>query len=235
MNPGRFFARSAPARLGTGRAGIRHSLLALLTLALANLAWADAPRVRVLALFPNKAMLEIDGRERLLRAGQVSPEGVTLVSADQHEAVVEVGGRRESLTFGTAVGGTFATPEMREVKIYRNAKGAYTTVGSINGRPVDLMVDTGATAIAMSAAEARRLGISYRLDGAPVGVTTASGTVPGHRVTLDRVTVGDITVRNVDALVIPGDLPEQVLLGLTFLNRVDMRQEGAEMVLRTKY
>jgi aspartyl protease family protein len=69
----------------------------------------------------------------------------------------------------------------------------------------------------------------------PVGVTTASGTVPGHRVTLDRVTVGDITLRNVEALVIPGDLPEQVLLGLTFLNRVDMRQDGTVMVLRTKY
>ena len=97
------------------------------------------------------------------------------------------------------------------------------------------MIDTGATAIAMSATEARRLGIFYRLDGAPVGVTTASGTVLGHRVTLDRVAVGDITVRNVDALVIPGDLPEQVLLGMTFLNRVDLHQDGAEMVLRTKY
>jgi len=217
----------------------------LVSLILATGVLADEPRVRVLALFPNKAMLEIDfpnkamleidGRERLLRAGQASPEGVTLVSADQHEAVVEVGGRREALTFGTSVGGSFAAPETREVKIYRNTKGAFTTAGSINGRPVDFMVDTGATAIAMSATEARRLGIFYRLDGAPVGVTTASGTVPGHRVTLDRVAVGDITVRNVDALVIPGDLPEQVLLGMTFLNRVDLRQEGAEMVLRTKY
>jgi aspartyl protease family protein len=214
---------------------VRGAALAVLGAVLAGGTLADAPRVRVLALFPSKAMLEIDGRERLLRAGQASPEGVTLVSADQHEAVVEVGGRRETLTFGTSVGGSFAAPETREVKIYRNAKGAYTTVGSINGRTVDIMVDTGASAIAMSATEARRLGISYRLDGDPVGVTTASGTVPGHRVTLDRVSVGEITVRNVDALVIPGDLPEQVLLGLTFLNRVEMRQEGAEMVLRTKY
>jgi aspartyl protease family protein len=218
-----------------GVAAKKRLALTLASLILATGVLADEPRVRVLALFPNKAMLEIDGRERLLRAGQASPEGVTLVSADQHEAVVEVGGRREALTFGTSVGGSFATPETREVKIYRNTKGAFTTAGSINGRPVDFMVDTGATAIAMSATEARRLGIFYRLDGAPVGVTTASGTVPGHRVTLDRVAVGDITVRNVDALVIPGDLPEQVLLGMTFLNRVDLRQEGVEMVLRTKY
>ncbi len=209
--------------------------VALLGIVLTGSALADEPRVRVLALFPNKAMLEIDGRERLLRAGQASPEGVTLVSADQHEAVVEVGGRREALTFGTSVGGTFAVRETREVKIYRNSKGAFTTAGSINGRPVDLMVDTGATAIAMSAAQARRLGIFYRLDGAPVGVTTASGTVLGHRITLDRVAVGDITLHNVEALVIPGDLPEQVLLGMTFLNRVDLRQEGAEMVLRAKH
>lgn len=214
---------------------MKRTVLTVLTLALATAVLADEPRVRVLALFANKAMLDIDGRERLLRAGQASPEGVTLVSADQHEAVVEVRGRRETLTFGTSVGGSFAAPESREVKIYRNPKGTYTTAGSINGRPVDFMVDTGATAIAMSSTEARRLGIVYRLDGAPVGVTTASGTVPGHRVTLDRVAVGEITLRNVEALVIPGDLPEQVLLGLTFLNRVDMRQEGAQMVLRTKY
>ena len=210
-------------------------VLALVTLLLATGAVADEPRVRVLALFPGKAMLEIDGRERLLRAGQARPEGVTLVSADQHEAVVDWRGRREALTFGTSVGGSFAAPESREVKIYRNPKGAYITTGSINGRPVDFMIDTGATAIAMSSTEARRLGIVYRLDGDPVGVTTASGTVPGHRITLDRVAVGDIALRNVEALVIPGDLPEQVLLGLTFLNRVEMRQEGAEMVLRTKY
>lgn len=214
---------------------MKRSAVTLLTLALATATSADEPRVRVLALFPGKAMLEIDGRERLLRAGQASPEGVSLVSADQHEAVVDVGGRREALTFGTSVGGSFATRDTREVKIYRNAKGAYTTAGSINGRPVDFMVDTGATAIALSSTEARRLGIVYRLDGAPVGVTTASGTVPGHRITLDRVAVGDIALRNVEALVIPGDLPEQVLLGLTFLNRVELRQEGAEMVLRAKY
>ncbi len=209
--------------------------MALLGLVALTAAWADAPRVRVLALFPDTAMLEIDGRQRLMRAGQGSPEGVKLISADQHEAVVEIAGRRETVTFGTSVGGSFAAPESREVTIYRDPKGAYTTVGSINGRTVNFMVDTGATAIAMSANEARRLGIVYRLDGDPVGVTTASGTVPGHRVTLDRVAVGDITLRNVDALVIPGDLPEQVLLGLTFLNRVDMRQDGAVMVLRTKY
>lgn len=214
---------------------MKRGAVTLLTLALATATSADEPRVRVLALFPGKAMLEIDGRERLLRAGQASPEGVSLVSADQHEAVVDVGGRREALTFGTSVGGSFATRDTREVKIYRNAKGAYTTAGSINGRPVDFMVDTGATAIALSSTEARRLGIVYRLDGAPVGVTTASGTVPGHRITLDRVAVGDIALRNVEALVIPGDLPEQVLLGLTFLNRVELRQEGAEMVLRAKY
>jgi aspartyl protease family protein len=160
---------------------------------------------------------------------------VRLISADQHEAVVEIAGRPETLTFGTAVGGSFAAPESRQVAIYRAAKGAYTTVGSINGRPVNFMVDTGATAIALSANEARRLGIVYRLEGDPVGVTTASGVTRGHRVTLDRVTVGDITLRNVEALVIAGDLPEQVLLGMTFLNRVEMRQEGTEMVLRAKY
>jgi aspartyl protease family protein len=198
-------------------------------------ALAGAPRVKVLGLFPDKALLEIDGRQRLLRAGQASPEGVRLLAADPREARVEVGGRLETLTLGTAVGGAFAAPESREVKIFRNAKGSYTTVGSINGRTVDFLVDTGASAIAMNSAEARRLGISYRIDGEPVGITTASGLVRGHRVTLDRVAVGDIVLRNIDALVIDGQQPEQVLLGMTFLNRVELQQEGSAMVLRVKY
>jgi aspartyl protease family protein len=202
---------------------------------LALSAAAGSPRVKVLGLFPDKALLEIDGRQRLLRAGQVSPEGVRLLASDPREARVEVEGRQETLNLGTSVGGTFAAPESREVKIFRNPKGSYTTVGSINGRTVDFLVDTGASAIAMNRSEARRLGISYRVDGEPVGITTASGIVRGHRVTLDRVTVGDITLRSIDGLVIEGDQPEQVLLGMTFLNRVELQQEGTAMVLRVKY
>ncbi len=202
---------------------------------LALSASAGPPRVKVLGLFPDKALLEIDGRQRLLRSGQASPEGVRLLAADPREARVELAGRQETLTLGTAVGGAFAVPEAREVKIFRNPKGSYTTVGSINGRTVDFLVDTGASAIAMNGAEARRLGISYRVEGEPVGITTASGVVRGHRVTLDRVALGDITLRNIDALVIDGQQPEQVLLGMTFLNRVELQQEGSAMVLRVKY
>lgn len=207
----------------------------VLVACLALAAVAAPPRVKVLGLFPDKALLEIDGRQRLLRAGQVSPEGIRLLASDPREARVEIDGRHETLTLGTAVGGAFATPESREVKIFRNPKGSYTTVGNINGRTVDFLVDTGASAIAMNGAEARRLGISYRVDGEPVGITTASGVVRGHRVTLERVTVGDITLRGIDGLVIDGPQPEQVLLGMTFLNRVELQQEGNAMVLRVKY
>ncbi|MCU0765877.1 MAG: TIGR02281 family clan AA aspartic protease [Gammaproteobacteria bacterium] len=213
---------------------MRRLLTALCLLAVAGVATAQGPQVKVVALFPDRAMLEIDGKQRLLRAGQTSPEGVKLIAADTHEAVVDVDGRRETLGFGSSVGGTFAARETTEVTIYRDLRGSYTAVGSINGRPVNFLVDTGASAIAMSAAEARRLGIAFRIDGDPVGVSTASGVARGHRVTLDRVSVGDLTLRGVDALIIAGDRPEQVLLGMTFLNRVDMRQDGTTMVLRAK-
>ena len=213
---------------------MRRLLTELGLLAVAGAATAQGPQVKVVALFSDRAMLEIDGKQRLLRAGQTSPEGVKLIAADTHEAVVDVGGRRETLGFGSSVGGTFAARETTEVTIYRDLRGSYTAVGSINGRPVNFLVDTGASAIAMSATEARRLGIAFRLDGDPVGVSTASGVVRGHRVTLDRVSVGDLTLRGVDALIIAGDRPEQVLLGMTFLNRVDMRQDGTTMVLRAK-
>ena len=209
-------------------------LTMLAAAAFAGAALADVPRVKVVALFPDRAMLEINGQQRLLRAGQSTPEGVKLITADTHEAVVEIAGRREALGFGSSVGGTFAIRETPEVTIYRDLKGSYTAAGGINGRPVTFLVDTGATAVAMSSSEAKRLGIAYRLDGEPVGISTASGVVRGHRVTLDRVNVGDLSLRNVEALIIGGDRPEQVLLGMTFLNRVDMRQDGATMVLRAK-
>ena len=206
----------------------------LVTMMLVGAVGAEPPRVKVMALFSDRAMLEIDGQQRLLRAGQTGPAGVKLISADTHEAIVEIAGRREALGFGSSVGGTFAAREAAEVTIYRDLKGSYTAVGSINGRPVNFLVDTGATAIAMSANEAKRLGIAFRVDGDPVGVSTASGLVKGHRVTLDRVSVGDLALRNVEALIIAGDRPEQVLLGMTFLNRVEMRQDGTVMVLRAK-
>ena len=203
------------------------------------LGWPQAllavEKLRVVALFSDKAMVEIDGKNRLLRKGQATPEGVLLISADTRGAVIEVDGKRETYRLGSHVSSSYRKPEIRLAKIWRDHTGSFTTVGAINGRTVNMLVDTGATSVAMSEVEAKRLGLPYRLKGRKIGVSTASGYSRGYQITLDRVRVGDILLRNVGATVVEGASPREVLLGMTFLQRVQIENSGNVMVLRTKY
>jgi len=191
--------------------------------------------VVVLGLFKNKAIVRIDGKRRVLSAGQTSPEGVRLISADSGEAVLEVGGERAVYPLGSHIGTQFSTPTAPEFQIWPDPQGMYSTVGSINGLPVRFMVDTGATNVAMNEAHARRLGIQYRLVGEEGYASTAAGVVKVYKVKLKTVKVGDIHLRNVDASVVEGGSPEQVLLGMSFLGRLEMRNEGKMLLLRQKY
>jgi len=191
--------------------------------------------VVVLGLFKDKAIVQIDGKRRVLSAGQTSPEGVRLISADSGEAVLEVGGVRAAYPLGSHIGAQFAAPSAPEFQIWANPQGMYSTVGSINGLPVRFMVDTGATNVAMNEAQARRLGIQYRLVGKEGYASTAAGVVKVYKVRLKTVKVGDIKLRNVDAAVIEGGGMEQVLLGMSFLGRLEMRNEGKMLLLRQKY
>ncbi|VAX10719.1 hypothetical protein MNBD_GAMMA26-2440 [hydrothermal vent metagenome] len=192
-------------------------------------------KLRVMALFADKAMVEINGKNRLLKKGKASPEGVLLISADAKEVVLEIDGKRETYELGRHVSASFSKSEFKEARIYLNNRGSFTTIGSINGRTVDMLVDTGASSVAMSEVEAQRLGLPYRLKGEVIGVSTASGFAKGYRLTLDRVKVGDIMLRNIDATVIEGSSPQQVLLGMTFLGQLQMENKSSVMVLRTKY
>ena len=172
------------------------------------------PSVRVLALFADKAMLEIDGQRRVLRVGAIGPAGVSLVSADPNEAVVEIDGQRQTLRLGSAVNASYRPRQRREIRILKDSRAAgYFVDGLINGQPVRFLVDTGATSIAMSEVQAGRLGIAHRVEGTPVGVGTASGNAIGHRVTLRAVSIGGVRLNDIQAVVIEGDSPRRVLLG----------------------
>jgi aspartyl protease family protein len=196
---------------------------------------AAVDSIRVKGLFPDKAMVEIDGTTRVLKVGKTSPEGVTLISADSREAVIEVNGDRQTYTLDNQIGGVLTAPEKTEVRIPRDTRGNYTTVGSINGRTVNMLVDTGASTVAMSETEAKRLGIPYWLEGERAGVQTASGYAGAYAITLDEVRVGGIALQKVRAFVVEGNSPTKVLLGMSFLNRVEIENVGNLMVLRRKY
>ena len=192
-------------------------------------------KITVVGLFKDTAIIVIDGTRRLLRSGDTSPEGVTLISASSTEAVLEVDGERKRYGLGGQIGGSYAPPEQATVRIWPTPNRMYLVVGSINGYPVDFIVDTGATLVSLSGREARRLGIDYRVVGTPGQSSTASGIDPIFLVNLDRVRVGDIELRNVRGAVHDGEFPPATLLGMSFLGRVSMRQDGPVLELKKRF
>ena len=201
---------------------------------------AQAADISVTALFGGKAQLVIDGgKPRMLSAGQTSPEGVKLISADSSAAVIEFQGKRRSLALGSGMriasaGAASGTGGGASVTLTADTQGHYVTLGQINGGTVQFLVDTGATTIALPSAEARRLGINYL--GGPRGYTqTANGRAAAYRVTLDTVKIGDITLHAVEAVVLEGDGLKMALLGMSFLNRTEMRRDGQALTLIRRY
>lgn len=194
---------------------------------------AAAIDVTVAGLFPNKALVQIDrGPLRTLSVGQRTAEGVALVAVEQDGATFEVDGKRMKLGLGHArVGRASAAAS---VVLTADVRGHFAVDAQVNGAPMRFIVDTGATMIAISEAEARRLGLDYR-KGSKAIMGTANGNTPAYRIKLDEVRVGDIALNNVDAVVIEGDGLSRSLLGMSFLNRMDMKREGDIMTLTKRY
>lgn len=193
---------------------------------------AAVERIVVSGLFRDRAILELDGTSRLLRAGETSPEGVTLIAADSREAIIEFQGETRRLVLGEHIRGTFAAPAPgATMTIAPDATGMYVVPGSINGYQVHFLVDTGATLVSFNRDVARRAGINYKLDGTPSRSRTAAGVVPIWIVELDRVRVGDIELHDVQASVHDADFPQEVLLGNSFLQRLHLERQGRLLTL----
>lgn len=174
-----------------------------------------------------KALLVIDGQPHTLAVGQ-SAMGVTLLQLSDGQAQVQRGGSTAALRLGGAPARLSGTPTAgtaaQEIVMPVGLGGHFISNGSINGRAVQFMVDTGATVVALSQGEAERIGLDYR--SAPRALTqTANGPVPVHRVSLGAVRVGEVEVANVEAIVMPAQMP-YVLLGNSFLSRFQMRRDN---------
>jgi aspartyl protease family protein len=192
-----------------------------------------APSVQVKGLIGGSAVLLIDGQQRLLKVGNTSPEGVSLIKADTKGALVEIDGERHFLTLSNRIGGSYKKTSAAEVRLASGHGGHYITPARINNRPVQVMLDTGATSVAMNMQTAQQLGINYRA-GRKSSVSTANGTADSFDVMLDRVTVGNVQVHHVAATIIVGDSPSIILLGNSYLSRVNMWRDEGVMVLQSK-
>lgn len=189
-------------------------------------------KISLQALFKDKAIIVVDGERRVLKSGEESPEGIKLVSTDTQEekAVIEIGGKSETLRLGVVTAG-FASKGKGSVTLYAESNGHYYVDGVVNGVSVRFLVDTGATIIGMNSIQANRIGIDYRKVGRPGFVGTAGGTVPSYYVKLNSVTIGDITLYNVDASIIEGSSPREALLGMSFLGHLNMKRDSEKMEL----
>ncbi|UUX94098.1 TIGR02281 family clan AA aspartic protease [Aquabacterium sp. J223] len=182
----------------------------------------------------DRALLVIDGQPRTVAVGAVV-QGVRLLAVDDDGARVEVDGRSVLLRQGTPTrlaGGPTAPSGGREVVLSAGPGGHFMTQGSINGRPVQFMVDTGATVVAMGEADASRIGLAWR-DAPRALINTANGPSTAHVVELRSLRLGDVEVYGVQAVVMPAAMP-YVLLGNSVLSRFRMQREGDVMRLEKR-
>ncbi|MFT4171163.1 MAG: TIGR02281 family clan AA aspartic protease [Rhodocyclaceae bacterium] len=197
---------------------------------------AEAAGVALVGLFPGKAVLVIDGgAPRTLTVGQ-SVGGVKLLAVGADSATVETDGQRLQVSLGgqsVQVSGDRGGAAGQSATLIADARGHFMANGTLNGVAVNYFVDTGASMVSMGPAMARQAGIDYR-QGEPGSASTANGVVQTWRVRLATVTVGNITLRDIDGLVVQADMP-YVLLGASFLNRTDMRRDGTTLTLTRRY
>ena len=190
------------------------------------------PDIQAQGLFSGRAMLDIDGNVQLLREGETSREGVKLISADSEQATIEYDGERHQLGLSDRIGAGFAE-SVREVRLRPDNRGHYLARANINGRTIDVLVDTGATSVAMNSTHARQLGLN--LDDAEISqVSTASGVEEVKVVNLSSLSIGGISRYSVEAVVIDGDFPQTILLGNSFLSGFDLSVEAGVLVLKQK-
>jgi aspartyl protease family protein len=194
---------------------------------------SGAAELRVQGLFDGRALFDLQGERFMLREGETGPAGVLLLRATSRSALVEFEGRQQELALERGRFGGVYQRTQPELRISPDPQGGYFVRGLINGRTVPFVVDTGATLVTLSSAEAARLNLPSA-GGVELPVETASGRVTGRRVLLDRVQVGGLELDRVDAVVLPGDRPATALLGMSFLGRVDIRNEGQVLVLQVR-
>ncbi|PCK08316.1 MAG: TIGR02281 family clan AA aspartic protease [Alteromonadaceae bacterium] len=195
----------------------------------------SASKIVVNGLSKNTAIVNVDGKMHVLKVGKASNSGIKLLKADTRQAVVEIDGVVSTLYLTRQVGGSpYKAPERKMVRIARGRGGHFLTAGRINNRSVTFMVDTGATSIAMNTPTAKSLGLDIT-EGRTMNVNTASGTAKARRVMLRSVAVGSLEIANVEAVIVEGDYPIDILLGNTYLSKVDMKVENGILVLQDRF
>ncbi|MDR3353082.1 MAG: TIGR02281 family clan AA aspartic protease [Zoogloeaceae bacterium] len=184
----------------------------------------------------SKAILAIDGAApRTMSPGQVY-RGVKLVSVRENSATVTINGKPRTVRIGQnlVMGAPAGSESGATAVIMKDTNGHFQTSGSINGHGVKFLVDTGATSVSMGASDAQRMKLDLS-KAEPIASQTANGVVKVFKLKLRSVKVGDIELHDVDGVVHPTVNMPQVLLGMSFISRVQMKHEGDMLIFRQRF
>lgn len=198
-------------------------------LAAAASAHAD---VSLMGTLKEKALLSVNGGPaRTYPVGASLPDGSKLVAVTSGEATIEERGKRYTIRLGEFVPAPAAGGNA--LVLSPDPLGHYNVQGEINGVPVHMLLDTGASFVAIPAQQALKMGIDYR-KGRRGTTSTANGTTEVWLVKLDRIRIGEFEFANVDATVSEAAL-SVILLGNSVLKRLDMKTEGGKLTLSKRY
>jgi len=195
---------------------------------------ANAAEIIILkGLFGKKsALVTIDGNDHVLKVGK-KKKGVLLIGIEGQEAIIQVNQQRQRISLSKQVSIGYKQPTIKTVRIASQEGGHYWAAAQINGRTVNVVIDTGATTISMGVSTAKDLGVDYS-NGKPVQMSTANGVTEGRMVVLKKVTIGAISRYNISAVVALNDALPVILLGNSFLSGVDMRTENGVLILEQR-
>ncbi|MFT7387191.1 MAG: aspartyl protease family protein [Candidatus Endobugula sp.] len=195
---------------------------------------ANAAEIIILkGLFGKKsALVTIDGNDHVLTVGK-KKKGVLLIGIEGQEAIIQINQQRQRISLSKQVSIGYKQPTIKTVRIASQEGGHYWVAAQINGRTVNVVIDTGATTISMGVSTAKDLGVDYS-NGKPVQMSTANGVTEGRMVVLKKVTIGAISRYNISAVVALNDALPVILLGNSFLSGVDMRTENGVLILEQR-
>ena len=193
-----------------------------------------AMEVHLVGTFGDKAaVLSIDGAApKTVKVGQ-RHGGVAVLAVDTDSATIEIEGRRRVIRRGQHFRSDPPADARQNAVLMKDGSGRFSGEGRVNGGLVRFVVDTGASFVSLNVQDANRLGIDYR-KGQRIQLVTANGITVGWRVKFDQVRFGGIELHGVDGVVVERN-PDVALLGMSFLNRVEMRRVGDTMTLTRRF
>ena len=195
-----------------------------------------AASVKAVALFEGRAMLSVDGGKAKIISEGKTLSGVKLISSNTSQAIIEVNGKRQTLKLNSSLvleeslGAKPSNSYASSIQLFVDEKGFFRGDGSVNGKSIKFLIDTGANLVVLNSNEAKRIGLDYK-SGVESVARTASGVTPMYLMTVERISIGGLELRNVETGIIEGSFPQYPLLGMSFLGQLKMQQDGKVMTI----